>query len=971
MNKALLNSIVFVSALLLSPAFVYAQPSEQPYLRLNLSGHSAPISQLEITPDRSRIVTASVDKTVKVWNSSSLRLEKTIRLPIAESFEGALYALAISPDGKTLAVSGFTGYTFEKSISVYLVDIDQETINSRISGLDEVVTNMRFSLDGTKLFVALSRNMGFRTIDVKRQAIISEDRNYGGNTIGIEHINDSWVATSSHDGRIRLYDSKGTLQDVITFDEESRPTAIRINQQKNILAVGFLGLPKVSVIYLNEGNRIADLSTDCFTNQSNTPRVFWNNDNLYSYGSYEGSGGAPLYKWTMKNGVFSNCERIQTTRRNFSDIDVLSDTQLAFATTDPSVGIFSLETNKEFVRGTPVADFRDSSNRFYVSSRADKVIFPAGKDGEQWEFNFFERTLTKANGLEKLQAEAGLTRNTRHNGNTENSPSLPTEKLVVNGITMPAEPYEIINDYVEYENGNVALATEFGVLLVANGAAVARHTTASHTEAITLSADQQTLVVLLADGTIKWFSAVSLEPYFTFFPNVLSVADEPQWVGWSEDGYYISSIYGDELIGWHLNNGIDKTADFYTALQYERILYRPDLVDNIFKTAGTQSAQEQQTDALELREISPGVLDIDIVESNENTATIKIVAEKRNLAHENIAVFVNNIPVLSKPQRFLSESESNEISRTMEVPLFSKENSIRVEISNGKSMALAEAQINAKSEVSTAQTGDLYIVSIGVNEFSAPGISDLNFAADDASIFLSALRAHGNNLYKKIHYREISDYSDTPPSKSNIESALEIVSDATPYDTVIIFVASHGISDAAGNYYFIPNDATQPDIDNLLDNGIAGESLLGWELFLQAMRNTAGKRLLIVDTCYARGISGPQDTHSLAKRSASASFGLLAASKGNEESQENPRLGHGIFTWALMQALEKGSDLNGDTFKSLADQWLMTSVSTNLNHRLLSLWHFPICKVWRLPINRKSVYAKVLHKLLSSNIKVS
>jgi len=66
------------------------------------------------------------------------------------------------------------------------------------------------------------------------------------------------------------------------------------------------------------------------------------------------------------------------------------------------------------------------------------------------------------------------------------------------------------------------------------------------------------------------------------------------------------------------------------------------------------------------------------------------------------------------------------------------------------------------------------------------------------------------------------------------------------------------------------------------------------------MGNTAGKRLLI-DTCYACGISGRQDTQSLAKRSASVSFSLLAPVKENEESQENPQLGHGIFTWALMQ----------------------------------------------------------------------
>ena len=65
-----------------------------------------------------------------------------------------------------------------------------------------------------------------------------------------------------------------------------------------------------------------------------------------------------------------------------------------------------------------------------------------------------------------------------------------------------------------------------------------------------------------------------------FFPH----ADRRRWIAWTPEDYYMSSPHGDELIGWHLNNGKDQEADFYNAVQFERILYRPDYVLAYYRT---------------------------------------------------------------------------------------------------------------------------------------------------------------------------------------------------------------------------------------------------------------------------------------------------------------------------------------------------------------------------------------------------
>ena len=127
---------------------------------------------------------------------------------------------------------------------------------------------------------------------------------------------------------------------------------------------------------------------------------------------------------------------------------------------------------------------------------------------------------------------------------------------------------------------------------------------------------------------------------------------------------------------------------------------------------------------------------------------------------------------------------------------------------------------------------------------------------------------------------------------------------------MVVFLASHGMSDKQGNYFFVPRDAKRADIDALLDgNGTTdAASLIGWQDISAALRNTAGRRLLIVDTCQARQIFGQVEDFPLLKRSASSRVAFILASKGDEESQEYAAGKHGLFTYGLLEGLKGGAD---------------------------------------------------------------
>jgi hypothetical protein len=142
----------------------------------------------------------------------------------------------------------------------------------------------------------------------------------------------------------------------------------------------------------------------------------------------------------------------------------------------------------------------------------------------------------------------------------------------------------------------------------------------------------------------------------------------------------------------------------------------------------------------------------------------------------------------------------------------------------------------------------------------------------------------------------------------------------------------------------VPKDAELKDLEKLQKSGDRGfsivtenfDSLISWESFFEALRSVPGKRLLIVDTCYAKKISGTLDIHSLAKRSVTSSFALLAASQGNEQSQEFPQGKQGLFTYAFIKGLASDGDLNRDGLITLSEIYEFVSefVKTNRNRSL-------------------------------------
>ena len=243
---------------------------------------------------------------------------------------------------------------------------------------------------------------------------------------------------------------------------------------------------------------------------------------------------------------------------------------------------------------------------------------------------------------------------------------------------------------------------------------------------------------------------------------------------------------------------------------------------------------------------------------------------------------------------------------------------MRVEIFNGKAMALEEAWI-ATREPEPVPRGTLHVLAIGVNRFDdLDDDAQLEYAAQDARQLAQTLMdgvqgASAQRLFRDVRVHIVADGEGPAPTRQNILAALESLRNARAEDTTILFLASHGMSDTAGDYLFVPRDGSRREIEAAKTRRLSEpSSLIPWERFFEVLRRSAGRRLMIVDTCQAERIEGTLDLHSLAKRSAASDFALLAAAKGSERSQEYPLGGQGLFTYALLRALEGRGDRDGD-----------------------------------------------------------
>jgi WD40 repeat protein len=183
-----------------------ADPPTTPMLRLETGMHTAAINRIGLDAAQRYLVTGSDDKTVRVWELASGRLLRTLRPPIGAGNEGKIHAVALSPDGNTVAAAGWTGKAWDNANSIYLFDRASGQLRQRITGLPLDIRHLVYSRDGAFLAATMSGAGGLRVYRTTDTTEVGRDAAYGGTSQGVDFDTSGRLVTTSFDGNVRLYD---------------------------------------------------------------------------------------------------------------------------------------------------------------------------------------------------------------------------------------------------------------------------------------------------------------------------------------------------------------------------------------------------------------------------------------------------------------------------------------------------------------------------------------------------------------------------------------------------------------------------------------------------------------------------------------------------------------------------------------------------------------------------------------------
>ncbi len=126
--------------------FVFA---DEPMLVIDPQGHSALIQDVIFTPDGTLLISVSDDKTIRVWDTESGDLLRTLRGWMGTGPEGGLNAVALSPDRQFFFVGGFLDrFTGSRNGDIRILAFETGEQIGILQGHSDTVNKLSISHDG-------------------------------------------------------------------------------------------------------------------------------------------------------------------------------------------------------------------------------------------------------------------------------------------------------------------------------------------------------------------------------------------------------------------------------------------------------------------------------------------------------------------------------------------------------------------------------------------------------------------------------------------------------------------------------------------------------------------------------------------------------------------------------------------------------------------------------------------------------
>ena len=926
------------------------------------SGHSDTVNSVAFSPDGKQVLSGSGDSTIKLWDASTGREIRTFLGHRAD-----VSYVAFSPDGKQ-ALSG----SGDSTIKLWDVATGHEI--RTFSGHSDSVSSVAYSPDG-RFALSCSDDSTLRLWDIST-----------GLEVRIFSEQDDWFhsVTYSPDGRYALSGSDyGTLKlweistgrEVRTFSEHNG----------NVLSVSYSPDGRFALSGSSDSTlKLWDISTGREIRAFEGHSV-WVNSVAFSPDGKQILSGLDdniLKLWDVATGreirTFSGHSTIYSPDGRYalsgSDNGML---KLLDISTGHEVRTFSGHSGgvrsvafspdgRQVLSGSEdhtlklwdAATGRETRSFSGHSEAVDSVAF--SPDGRQVLSGSWDKTikLWDASTGREIRTFSG------HSYVVESVAFSPDGRQVLSGSADSIKLWEIstgreirtfsghsnsISSVVYSPNGRYVLSGSTDSTLKLWDASTGREirTFSGHSGlviSVAFSPDGKLALSGSTDGTTRLWDASTGNEIAQF----ISFTDG-EWIAITPEGYYNSSPNGDKYLNVRVGNnvfGID---------QYRETFYNPELVAlalsgdrNAYLAVARQTIQNTAAPPLVSvtgpASVTAGSTNISVtVDSGNQSIEYLTVQVNGRVVARDLGVTPAGSKGLTSMSRLVVLADGNvnrrRASFSLEIPLEPGDNIIEVIAFNGHTEGRGSVEVSYR----TTQTNlpNLYILSVGVNNYTDNSIRNLRFAANDARSITAAFKTQEGRRYGSVRSLVIADGADMEPTRDNISNGMDFLRGAGQTDVMVLFLSGHGGSDDRGNFYFMPGNMA------FNQNGTPQRARIIPNSDLQDVLHFPGQKLVFIDSCYSGSISGSQagsvNNDLLINSLKDDSPVIFTSSSGTQQSWEHEPAGLGLFTYVLIQGFSGAADADRDgriTIEELGE-YVKKTVPSIRNAQQPYLWAPP------------------------------
>ncbi|MTB52822.1 caspase family protein [Lewinella sp. W8] len=308
-----------------------------------------------------------------------------------------------------------------------------------------------------------------------------------------------------------------------------------------------------------------------------------------------------------------------------------------------------------------------------------------------------------------------------------------------------------------------------------------------------------------------------------------------------------------------------------------------------------------------------------LAQAQDAVLTLSAVGNGGGVA--DLRLYHNGKLVGSGARNLIVESDSEaDLERDYRLQLLAGENHFRAVAINGQGTESAPAELIVSFQPPKPAAGPaaedvitLHLLTVGINQYKNPRYN-LNYAEADAAGLEAALLSGMGGI---VGQTKVYSVRNQAAKREDILTALQqVTAAAKPQDVFVFYYAGHGTMSegAEPDFFLVPHDVTQIYGN---ETGLAQRGISATELRTLAAAIPAQKQLYILDACQSAGLAssfarrGAAEERAIAQLARSTGTHWLTASGSTQFASEFDELGHGAFTFVLLQGLSgkaAGSD---------------------------------------------------------------